>query len=45
VAGLPEEVLLERELHGVGLRSGDEHLLGRWAQAAATEVITPRYGS
>jgi uncharacterized membrane protein YfcA len=39
VAGFPQEVLLEPELHGVGLRAGDEHavLAGRehidWALA------------
>src|ERR687898_2660289 len=31
VAGLPEEVLLEGELHEVGLGSGDEHaVLAGW---------------
>src|SRR5215467_13092984 len=31
VAGLPEEVLLEREFHRMGLRPGDEHpVLAGW---------------
>src|SRR6266536_4393274 len=32
VAGLPQEVLLERELHGMGLRSGDEHAVLAWRE-------------